>query len=218
MTLCTPCSSMTTISPGCTSRTKFALTVSSAQVSDAIDVRRLARERDEPDAERPEPVRVAQRDELRRRDDPARVRADHAGEASGGSPPPRFGRACARSAAPSPRCRARVSNAAPSSSSWRAQRLGVEQVAVVRDRAWTERRVVERQRMGVLRAARAGGRVPRVPERQDRALAHVLDRAPARTPAPPGPCRDARARSCRPRRRCPPTPGRGAAARKGRSR
>ncbi len=32
----TPCSSITTISPGCTSRTNVALTVSSAQVSDAI--------------------------------------------------------------------------------------------------------------------------------------------------------------------------------------
>ncbi len=33
--LWTPCSSITTISPGCTSRTNVALTVSSAHVSDA---------------------------------------------------------------------------------------------------------------------------------------------------------------------------------------
>ena len=51
----------------------------------------------------------------------------------------------------------------------------IQQVAVVRDGARTQGRVMERQRMRVLRPAGACGRVSRVAQSDDRALAQLFE-------------------------------------------
>ncbi len=56
-----------------------------------------------------------------------------------------------------------------------AKRVGVQQVAVVRDGAGPEGRMVKRQRVRVFSPAGAGRRVPRVTERDDRTFAEVFD-------------------------------------------
>src|SRR5579859_2393896 len=136
---------------------------------------RLAGEGYESDAQRPEAERVAQRDELVGRDDAARVRADHAGERAPHDLLPRPAMRVLDEARhhlgvePGLERRALLLELD-------AQCLRVQQVAVVGDSARTELRVMERQRVRVLRARRAGGRVPGVAERDHRALAHLLHR------------------------------------------
>ena len=136
-------------------------------------VRRLAGQRYEADAQRPEAVWIAQRDELVGRDDAARVRADDAREGA-----PHDLLPCpAMRVLDEPRHHLGVQPGLEGRAlllELDAQGLRVQQVAVVGDGAGTELRVMERKRVRVLGARRAGGRVPSVAEGDHRALTHLL--------------------------------------------
>ena len=174
LTLCTPCSSMTTISPGCHLTHKGGVHgVESARLR-GDHVGGLARQRYIADAQRPEAKRIAQRDELGWGDDPAGVGADDPREGAADDLLP----CAAVRVLDESRHDLGVEAAVEGGSLFLqllAKGFGVQEVAVVGNGAGAELWVVERKRVRVLGAACAGGRVARVAEGEDRARPHVLD-------------------------------------------
>ena len=116
------------------------------------DVRRLSRERDVADAQRPEAIRVAQRDQLVGRDDAARVRAHDARERAPDDVFPGLAMGALDESGHylgierGLECHALVAELCP-------QRCRIEQIPVMCDRARSEQRMVERNRVGVLGSA-----------------------------------------------------------------
>src|SRR5207245_4495233 len=113
---------------------------------------------------------VARSEHLRVRDDPARVCAADPGERLADDLFPRAAVRVLDEPCHDLRVERRVEGRALLLE-LATQRVRVQQVAVVRDGTWAELRVMERQRVGILGATRAGGRVSGVAEREDRSCA-----------------------------------------------
>ena len=125
---------------------------------------RLAGQRDVPDAQRSEAKRVAQGDQLVGRDHAARVGAYDSREGTTNDVLPRPAVSVLDESGHHLGVQRRLKRD-PLLGELRAQRLRVEQVAVVCDRPGPQRRVMERERVRILGAARACGRVARVAKR-----------------------------------------------------